>query len=258
MEQPLVSIITPMYNSSKFILDCIKSIQNQTYQNWELWLIDDASKDNTLEVIKPFVEKDSRINLLENSNNSGAAVSRNLGIEIANGDYIAFLDADDLWLPKKLEIQLKALQEANADVCFSSYYQINESGTTRLALVKALPELSYKKQLKSNYIGNLTGIYNVKTLGKITSPNLRKRQDWLLWLKAIKNSNKAALGINEPLALYRVRASSMSSNKLKLVKHNYWVYKRGLGFSTLKSVVMLTVFLKEHFFIKSKYIEKLN
>lgn len=247
-----------MYNSSKFILESIKSIQNQTHQNWELWLIDDASKDNTLEVVSQLLKADSRINLLQNKTNSGAALSRNLGIKNATGDFIAFLDADDLWLPEKLEIQLKVLSQTNCDVCFSSYYQINETGSKKLALVSALPQLSYKKLLKSNYIGNLTGIYNAKKLGKISSPNLRKRQDWLLWLKTLKSSQKPAVGIKEPLALYRVRENSMSSNKLKLVKHNYWVYKKGLGYSSITAFYKLIIFFKEHFFVKSKFIKKLN
>ena len=115
-----------------------------------------------------------------------------------------------------------------------------------------MPLLSYKKYLKSNYIGNLTGIYNAKNLGKITSPNLRKRQDWLLWLNAIKASGKSAQGIQESLAFYRVRENSMSSNKVELLKHNYWVYKKGLSYSTVKSMYCMLVFLWEHFFIKSK------
>lgn len=247
-----------MYNSEKFIAECVQSIESQSYKNWELLLIDDASNDQTLQILKPFLENNPRIQLLQNAANSGAAVTRNLGIEKATGDYIAFLDADDVWLPKKLETQVEVLLNQNCDVCFSSYYQINENGTKKIALVKAIPELSYKKLLKSNYVGNLTGIYNAKQLGKITSPNLRKRQDWLLWLKAIKTSKKPAIGVSEPLALYRVRTSSMSANKLGLIKYNYWVYKKGLNFSTLKSIWSMGIFLAEHFFVKTGYINNLD
>ena len=142
----------------------------------------------------------------------------------------------------------------NCDVSFSSYKQINEAGQSLNKLVKALPQLSYKKYLKTNYIGNLTGMYNAKALGKITAPNLRKRQDWLLWLSAIKKSGKPALGVQEPLAYYRVRSNSISSNKLELLKHNYWVYKKGLGFSTIKSIYRMVIFIYEHFFVKSRLI----
>lgn len=257
MAQPLVSIITPMYNSSGFIEECIDSIQAQSYIHWELWLIDDASTDDTLKVINPFLEKNPRIKFLQNPKNSGTAVARNYGINHANGEFIAFLDADDLWLPQKLQVQVEVMLQTNCDICFSSYYQINEAGTKRIAKVIALPNLTYKKLLKSNYVGNLTGMYNAKKLGKINSANLRKRQDWLLWLNAIKVSNKPALGINAPLALYRIREDSMSSNKLKLIKHNYWVYKKGLGFSTMNALIKTGVFLVEHFFVKAKYIKKL-
>ena len=258
MKQPLVSIITPMFNSASFIADCIKSIQSQSYKNWELYLIDDASTDQTLQIVKPFIESDSRIKLITNAVNSGAAVARNLGISYASGDFIAFLDADDLWLPNKLEIQVSVLLNSQCAVCFSSYYQINEPGTKKVALINALPKLTYSKLLKSNYIGNLTGIYSVKSLGKITSLNLRKRQDWLLWLQALKVSKHPAIGVLEPLAHYRVRSQSISANKLGLVKYNYWVYKKGLNFTTLRSVWRTTVFLIEHVFIKTRFIKKLD
>lgn len=248
----LVSIITPLYNSEAFIDETIKSILNQTYTNWELLLIDDFSTDNTISIVNDFIFKNENIKLITNETNQGAAISRNKGIMAAKGDYIAFLDADDLWKPEKLEKQIAFMQNQDCDVCFCSYEQIDESGKPLNKLVKALPVLSYKKYLKSNYIGNLTGIYNAKKLGKITSPNLRKRQDWLLWLNAIKASGKPAKSVQESLAFYRVHKKSMSSNKIALLKHNYWVYKKGLGFSTLKAMYSMLIFLWEHFFVKKK------
>ncbi|APY11008.1 glycosyl transferase [Seonamhaeicola sp. S2-3] len=247
-----VSIITPTYNSESFIKQTITSILNQTYTNWELILVDDASTDKTVEIINQFLKTNPQISLLQNSKNRGAAISRNKGIEAAKGDFIAFLDADDLWKPDKLKKQIKFMQDNEADVCFSSYTLINEAGVSLNKTVKALPKLTYNKFLKCNYIGNLTGIYNAKKLGKIYAPNLLKRQDWLMWLKAVKQSNKPALGIKEPLAIYRVRKNSMSSNKLNLVKYNYLVYRKGLGFSVVKSVYYFVVFLFEYFFVKSK------
>lgn len=252
--QPLVSIITPMYNSENFILKTIESVVNQTYSNWELLLIDDGSTDNTIQIVEGFKQKYSNIRLLQNSTNLGAAQSRNKGIIEAKGDYIAFLDADDLWKPNKLDQQIQFMQNHNCDVSFSSYEQIDENGKPLNKLVQAIPKLTYNKYLKTNYIGNLTGMYNAKTLGKITSPDLRKRQDWLLWLAAIKKSSKPALGIQESLAYYRVRQNSMSSNKIELLKYNYLVYKKGLGFSTLKSLYRMLIFLWEQFMVKSKLI----
>lgn len=254
----MVSIITPMFNSEAFISDTIHSILQQTYTNWELILIDDNSNDNTLLVVQSFINKNSNIKVIKNLNNQGAAVSRNLGIEAAKGDYITFLDADDLWKPNKLKTQIEFMKIENCDVCFSSYDLINEAGKPLNKRVKALFTLTYQKLLKSNYLGNLTGMYNAKTLGKITAPNLRKRQDWLLWLSAIKKSGKPALGIQESLAYYRVRENSMSSNKIGLLKYNYWVYKKGLGFSTIKSTFYMLRFLIEHFFVKSKQTVTIN
>ena len=247
-----VSIITPMYNSEVFLSDTINSVLNQTHKNWELFLIDDCSTDNTLEIAQTFSKIHSNIMVLKNSTNLGAALSRNLGIEKSKGDFIVFFDADDLWKAKKLEKQLDFIKKDNCDVCFSSYELINEKGEKLNKIVKALPVLSYNKLLKSNYVGNLTGLYDATTLGKIQTTNLRKRQDWLLWLQAIKKSGKPAKGIQESLAYYRVRKDSMSSNKLKLLKYNYWVYRKGLQFSIIKSIYFFILFLFEQFFVKSK------
>lgn len=247
-----------MFNSQLFIADTIRSILKQTYTQWELILIDDHSSDHTLLIVEPFITTHPKIKLIKNTINQGAAVSRNKGIVAAKGSYIAFLDADDLWKPNKLQTQLEFMKTQQCEVSFSSYNLIDEQGKSLNKYVKALPVLTYKKLLKSNYIGNLTGMYHVNALGKITAPNLRKRQDWLLWLSAIKKSSKPALGIQESLACYRVRANSMSSNKMGLLKYNYWVYKKGLGFSSLKSTFYLLRFLIEHFFVKSKQTASIN
>ncbi|WP_203256661.1 glycosyltransferase family 2 protein [Hyunsoonleella ulvae] len=247
-----VSIITPTYNSNRFIESTIKSVLNQTYTNWELILVDDASTDDTLSIINTFLSKYPNIKVFTNETNQGAAITRNHGIEYATGDLIAFLDADDLWKPSKLEKQVNFMLNHNVDICFTSYDLMNEAGALIHKTVKALPKLTYKKFLKCNYIGNLTGIYNAKVLGKVYAPNLRKRQDWLLWLKAIALSGKPALGIEESLAVYRIRKNSISSNKINMLKYNYLVYRKGLGFSILKSTYSLMVFLYEYFFVKSK------
>lgn len=247
-----------MCNSEAYISETINSVISQTYPNWELLLIDDCSTDNTLEMVQIFISKHPNIKLIKNSTNIGAANTRNKGIEVAKGTYIAFLDGDDVWKPKKLEVQLAFINSNDCDVCFSSYDLMNEDGTFLNTQVKAIPILTYKKFLKSNYIGNLTGMYNAEVLGKILSPNLRKRQDWLLWLAVIKKAGKPALGIEESLAYYRVRKDSISSNKINLLKHNYWVYKKGLGFSAAKSMYYMTIFLFEHFFIKSKQTVSTN
>ncbi|MEX0997221.1 MAG: glycosyltransferase family 2 protein [Flavobacteriaceae bacterium] len=248
---PLISVVTPVYNAALFLEETIQSVINQTYSHWELILVDDCSTDTSIEIAKGYSEKDSRIKTFQLSENQGAGIARNRGIKEAAGSYIAFLDADDLWFPEKLQKQLDFMINNNCNICYSSYQLMNEDGSLQPKLIEALPNLTYKKLLKSNYIGNLTGIYNADALGKIYAPKIRKRQDWALWLSALKIENKA-LGIKEPLAYYRHRKDSISKNKTALLKYNYAVYNKVLGFSTLKSLFMMTVFLWEHFIVKSR------
>lgn len=255
-KEALVSVIMPAYNSERFIAASIYSVQKQTYSNWELLVIDDASKDQTLAIIKDLASSDSRIKLLQNKENLGAGISRNKGIAQAKGKYIAFLDADDLWKPHKLQTQLNFMQENKVLVCFSSYEQIDENGRERREIVQALPVLTYQKLLKSNYIGNLTGIYNAFEIGKIYGPEIRKRQDWGLWLAAVKKAGLAK-SIKEPLAIYRLRKNSVSGNKFEMLRYNFNIYHQVLGFGFFKSLGSMMVFLKEHFFVKRKQLRKL-
>lgn len=255
-ETSLVSIITPLYNASKFIRQNIESVQSQTYSNWEQIIVDDASNDNSASIVKDIAKVEPRIRFIQLDKNQGAAYCRNLATQKAKGDYIAFLDSDDYWHPKKLERQTKQMQIENTTVCFTSYLHIDEVGNPLGKRILAIPNLSYKKQLFNNYIGNLTGIYNAKVLGKIEAPNIRKRQDWAVWLEAIKRSEKPALGLQEDLAYYRVRKGSISSNKLNLVKYNFLFY-RNLGFNVIKSGFYLFRFFLEYFFVRPKYIKKL-
>lgn len=254
---PLVSIITPLYNAEKYITATLKSIQNQTYTNWEHLIVNDLSTDTSLQLVETFAKKDPRIKVVTLSRNSGAAYSRNKATEIATGAYISFLDADDLWHPEKLEKQLRFMQENEVAVSYTSYIHINEAGEPLGKRIKALPELPYKKQHSNNYIGNLTGIYKASEIGKIIAPNIRKRQDWAVWLEAIKKSKRPALGLQEDLAYYRIHEGSMSANKLNLVKYNFKFYKEYLGYSWIKSAFYLVRFFYEYFFVRTKWVEKI-
>lgn len=254
-EQPLVTIITPLYNAQDFITQTIESIQAQTYQNWEQIIVDDLSTDSSVAIVKDLAAKDGRIRLITLSRNCGAAEARNKATELASGDYIAFLDADDCWHPEKLEKQIAFMHAHNCDVSFTSYVQMDEAGKPLGKRIKALSKLPYSKQHLNNYIGNLTGIYNAAEIGKIIAPSIRKRQDWAVWLEAIKKSGKPALGIQEDLAYYRVRADSISANKMNLIKYNFQFYRTYLGYSWLKSAICLVRFFLEYFFVRTKYIE---
>lgn len=255
--KPLVSIITPTYNSARFIEQTIASVQQQTYPYWEMLVIDDASADNTVAIVSDLAKTDARIKLIKVGKNRGAGYARNKGINAALGRYIAFLDADDLWLHHKLETQVALMEEQNVLVCFSSYQLMDEFGNGLPTIIEALTEVTYNKMLKSNYIGNLTGMYNAEVLGKIFMPLIRKRQDWGLWLSCISRAGKA-YGITENLALYRVHKNSISANKVHLLKHNYNFYRKALNFGTLKSGRYLFRFLLEHFFVKAKQTKKLS
>jgi len=253
----LISIITPSFNAEKFISETIISIQKQSYTNWELIIVDDASSDKTISIIKEYSNKDYRIKFVKNTINRGAAFCRNLAIDLAKGTYLAFLDSDDLWHFQKLEKQIQFMIDNNNSVSFTSYLHIDENGNSLKKRIVALASLSYKKQFKNNYIGNLTGIYNTEVLGKIISPNLRKRQDWAMWLEAIKRNNKPAIGLQEDLAYYRVRKNSISSRKINLLKYNFLFYRNYLKHSIIASCYHLLRFLFEYFFVRPKQIQKL-
>ena len=257
MNEPLVSVIMPAFNAAAYISEAIASVQNQTYKNWELFVIDDFSTDETCSLVEKIIEQEPRIQLLKNLKNEGAGGTRNKGISAAKGDFIAFLDADDLWLPEKLEIQLNSMKENHLAMSFSSYHLISENGEYLSKGILALPKLTYKKLLKANYVGNLTGMYDVSKTGKIYSPLLRKRQDWALWLSVLKKVGFAK-GIQQPLACYRIRTNGISTNKWGLIKYNYQVYNRFLNFGSLKSSGYMILFLWEHFVIKTKQKKKLN
>ena len=220
----LVSIITPNFNSENFISQTILSVLNQTYKNWEMIIVDDLSTDNSQNIINSFIDKDSRIRLHVLNENSGAALARNKAISLAKGDFIAFLDSDDLWLPKKLELQLNFMLENNYALTYSSYEVINEKGILTSKIINCKNKLDYNRMLYSNEIGCLTAIYDKKKFGKVYMPEIRKRQDYGLWLKILK-SEKYAYGLPKVLAQYRDRSESISNNKIEMLKWNWNLYK---------------------------------
>jgi teichuronic acid biosynthesis glycosyltransferase TuaG len=235
-----VSIITPLFNSGRFISETIESVLNQTYQNWEMIIVDDKSSDNGVEIVKAYVQKDTRITLLENKFNSGAAISRNNGIEHAEGRFIAFLDSDDLWLPEKLEIQVEYMLKNNYPFTFTSYTKIDESGVFKGTHV-VNKDVSYRDILKTCSIGCLTAVYDASQIGKVYMPDIRKRQDFSLWLKILKITPKA-YAISEVLAKYRLRESSISSSKRKVLSYQWKVYRDIEKLSLLKSSYYFTCY----------------
>lgn len=223
MRDVLVSIITPSYKSAKFISQTIESVLAQTYQNWEMIIVDDFSNDNSNEIIEGYIKENSRISLIKLEKNSGPAVARNRAIEEAKGRYVAFLDADDLWLPQKLEKQLTFMYENDVAFTYSSYETMSENGVRIKKGMYTPLKITYKDLLKSNHIGCLTAIYDVEKVGKVFMPQINKRQDYGLWLKILRKTG-FAYGLKEPLAVYRIVSNSVSSNKFKLLKYHYRLF----------------------------------
>ena len=219
-----MSVITPVFNSSKFIRDCIASVKGQTYENWELLLVDDCSADDSVDIIKEEAVHDERITLMQLDRNSGPAAARNKALSVAQGEYIAFLDSDDIWLPEKLAAQLYFMMSDNIAFSFTEYGFIDEEGNELNKLVKVPKEVDYNFLLKNTIIGCLTVMLDKKAFGNICVPDLRRQQDYALWLALLRAGGKA-YGLQKRLALYRKVGGSHSSNKLKAAKNIWKVYK---------------------------------
>lgn len=222
--EELVSIIMPNYNCAPFIAESIESVFAQTYENWELILIDDHSTDDSVKVIESLMADEKRLMLIKFSKNSGPAIARNRAIEEAKGRYIAFLDSDDKWHPNKLSTQISFMQKQEIALSFTGYYHIEEDSGTVLNNMHAPNRVNYHELLKKNIIGCLTAIYDTDKLGKVYMPDIRKRQDYALWLAILKKI-PYAYGLNEMLGYYRVRTNSVSSNKILASKYNWKLYR---------------------------------
>ncbi len=252
----LVSILIPTYNTEKFIRETLQSVKNQTYSNWEMILVDDASTDQTVAIIEEFAQNDNRIKLFKLEKNSGNGFARNIALEKASGKYIAYLDADDLWFPEKLEKQIRFLKTKNLPFTFSFYDCIDDDGNDLKRRVETPVPLTYNQLFFCNYVGNLTAIYDAEFFGKIKLESSQKRQDWRLWLTILKQI-KTAEAVPEPLAFYRIRRDSISSSKFKLIKHNFGVYREFHGYNLVSSVLLMMRFLFTQLIIKPKYIKKI-
>ncbi|MDW7613451.1 glycosyltransferase family 2 protein [Peribacillus simplex] len=218
-DRPLVSVITPSYNSSPFITETIKAVQDQTYFNWEMIIVDDQSKDDSVHVIKSYSDNDSRIRLIPLSKNVGAARARNIAIKEAHGDYIAFLDSDDLWLPTKLEEQVTFMQKGNLAFSFTSYSLIDEEGNSLDVEVNAPSTVDYKQLIGNTTIGCLTVMLDRLQIKHIEMPDIQP-EDTALWLLLLRQGYKAH-GLPKVLSRYRIVSNSTSRNKWKAA-YRYW------------------------------------
>lgn len=218
MVDGLVSIIMPSWNTSDFIGESIESVLNQTYQNWELIIIDDCSTDNTDEVVNSF--NDDRIYYFKNNINSGAAITRNKAMKIARGEWMAFLDSDDLWLPNKLEKMILFMQKNNYSFAYHEYTKIDENSQDLNIYVSGPKRITKHKMYNYGYPGCLTFMYSAKEVGLIQIKDIKKNNDYAILLKICKVADCYLL--NENLARYRIRKKSISHDKLrKKLKSHY-------------------------------------
>lgn len=212
-ENQMVSIIMPSYNTARFIADAIQSVQRQTYNNWELIIVDDCSTDDTDFIVKPFLE-DARIKYLKNENNSGAAISRNRAIKEASGKWIAFLDSDDMWLPDKLEKQIKFMNEKGYHFSYTKYVEIDEAGIWNGKIVSGPKKITKNGFFNYCWPGCLTVMYDADSVGLVQIHNIKKNNDYAMWLKICKKENCYLL--DEILAKYRRgRTGSVSTNSIR-------------------------------------------
>jgi teichuronic acid biosynthesis glycosyltransferase TuaG len=219
-----VSIITPSYNSAKFIKECIESVIAQTYTNWEMIIVDDFSTDNSKEKIIVLSQNDTRIKTIFLDKNIGAAEARNIAISKAKGKYIAFLDSDDLWMPTKLEDQIYFMQKKDIAFSYTTYQSISEDGNKLFSVVKAPSIMTYSYYLKNTIIGCLTVVIDREKTGNFEMPNIRSSHDMALWLLIMKRGFHG-YGIDENLAKYRVVSNSNTSSKLRAAKDVWKVYR---------------------------------
>jgi len=226
----------PAFNAAQYLESAASSALNQTFENLELIIIDDASKDETLDIATRIREADQRVKVIESEQNAGVAAARNKGLALAEGKYIAFLDSDDLWLPSKLEKQLACMQNDKANICYSAYQRIDEKGKV-LGEVWPPERLDYKKLLQSNFIGNLTGIYNARELGKEYLTEF-KHEDYVAWLSLVKRSGNA-ISVNEILGKYRVYSGSTSANKFRTILWQWKIYRDSQSLGLVKSMVYM-------------------
>lgn len=234
----LVSIITPTFNSAKYIAETIQSVQNQTHQNWEMLIIDDGSTDDTVAIVKELSQSESRIKFFPLEKNMGPAKARNVGIENAKGRYNTFLDADDLWFPDFIENSIVTIEKTSVHFVFSSYRRSNENLEFVYSDFIVPGKVTYSDILKSNSISCLTAFIDVQVLGKKRMPEIRKRQDMGLWLQYLKEI-PFAYGIQEPKAIYRIRENSLSRNKQKLIKYQWQFYREVEHLNVLQSAYFM-------------------
>ena len=235
-----VSIITPTYNSERFIAETIVSVQAQTYQDWEMIIVDDCSTDKTAEIVASFQEKDSRIKYFYNSTNKGSALSRNLALQKAKGKWIAFLDSDDIWHPEKLEKQIEFMTKNNYHFSYTNYCEIDENSKETGILITGPKVITDKLMIAYCWPGCLTVMYDAEKIGIIQTVDIKINEEYALWIKIAKNLNCYLL--DENLAKYRRHNKSLTSQSyFKLIKWHYLMFRKSENRNAVSSFILTLV-----------------
>ena len=229
----LVSVIMPAYNAEKYIRQAIDSVRGQTYADWELIVVDDASKDDTVPIVRDYCRKDSRIKLLCNSRNQGVSRTRKNGVEAAAGEWVAFLDSDDAWRPEKLEKQLDLQKQYKGKLIFTGSAFMDSEGHTLDWILHVPTKIEYRQLLKQNVISNSSVLIEKKAYQECAVLGDDMHEDFACWLRFLRNGN-TAYGVDEPLLIYRLSAQSKSGNKLNAAKMNWKTY-RAVGLNVVLS-----------------------
>lgn len=255
LDYGLVSIIMPNYNCAAYLRETVDSVISQTYKNWELLFVDDCSTDDSLEIINSY--NDERIKVFKNPCNSGAAASRNYALREAKGDWIAFLDSDDIWLENKLEHQLTFMTENGYKFSFTGYVHIDENSKSTGKVVVGPKKVGRRKMYRYNYLGCLTVMYDAKHVGVIqVDERLQSRNDYAMWLKVCHKCD--CYYLDEFLSKYRIHSNSLSHSGLKKsLKNQYLLLRLGESKSVVGALYHTAVniffgVLKKIFYVKAK------
>lgn len=238
MLEELISIVVPVYNAERFVRETMDSVLAQSYPHWELLLVEDGSSDGTVLVIERYIEEreETRIRLIRQPANMGAAMARNRGVREAKGRYIAYLDADDLWASKKLEHQLRFMQERDIAFAFTGYEFADERGVGTGKVVRVPESLTYRQALSNTTIFTTTVMFDRTKFEEelLQMPDI-KSEDTALWWKVLRHGY-TAYGLDENLASYRRAGKSLSSNKLEALRRIWNLYRRAEGMSIPSSM----------------------
>ena len=233
--RPILTVILPTYNSELYVAETIESVLRQSLQRLELLVIDDNSSDRTVNIVNEFQRNDRRVNICVLPDNRGAGSARNVGLDGATGEYVAFLDSDDVWHLEKSAKQIAAMRRCHADISFTGYERFKH-GSSHSIRVQVPDRVTYATMLRRNYIACSTAIVRRSTCGTHRMPEIRRRQDHGYWLSLLRDNTRTAVGVNEPLVRYRLHRESLSANKLIAAQYSWRLLREVESFGIAKSV----------------------